>query len=201
MEGLIAGALASGASTSILYPLEKIRIEMQTSAEPESMAQTVRRILAKEGSWRGFYKGLKPFVTGQCLSYALYFLFYEKFKKLFRVESLRNTIKTTALAWAAGCVVVNPFWVLQTTSALSRTSETMLEAAAKLVQTDGPLAFWKGLSSSLLLVSSPIIQFCIYEWLKAKLPPKSTQLLTQRGCPGTCWSSSSPPYRRPSRLF
>ncbi len=35
-----------------------------------------------------------------------------------------------------------------------------------MIQNEGLMALWKGLSSSLILVSNPIIQFVIYEQLK-----------------------------------
>ena len=37
-----------------------------------------------------------------------------------------------------------------------------------MVSNEGILSLWKGLLASLILVSNPIIQFCVYEWLKKK---------------------------------
>jgi hypothetical protein len=53
----------------------------------------------------------------------------------------------------------------------------MVEAAVRLIHTDGIKSLWKGLSSSLVLVSNPIIQFCVYEWCKKKFVIGSKKLL------------------------
>jgi adenine nucleotide transporter 17 len=85
---------------------------------------------------------------------------------------------TTAISGSVTSFLVNPFWVLQTTTALSQTNESMVVAAKRLVRNDGMASLWKGLSSSLILVSNPIIQFCVYEWLKARLPAsKGTKMV------------------------
>ena len=45
----------------------------------------------------------------------------------------------------------------------------MLQSGKKLVRKEGPLSLWKGVSSSIVLVLNPIIQFAVYEFLKKKL--------------------------------
>jgi hypothetical protein len=44
MENMIAGALASSVSTLVLYPWEKVKIEMQTDKHGESLSQIILRI-------------------------------------------------------------------------------------------------------------------------------------------------------------
>jgi adenine nucleotide transporter 17 len=109
------------------------------------------------------------------LSYALYFLFYEKLKNRFTGGTIIKTIKVSAISGLLCSILVNPFWVLQTMTALSKTNETMMEAGLKLIQTDGFASLWKGLSSSLVLVSNPIIQYTAYEWLKTKFATGSSR--------------------------
>jgi hypothetical protein len=122
MEGMISGALSSAVATTIVYPWEKIKIEMQTCSEKESLREVINRILQKEGSVGAFYKGLRPFLTGSVLSYALYFLFYEKLKGHFGGDTIVQTIKASAVSGTLCSLIVNPFWVLQTTTALSKTN-------------------------------------------------------------------------------
>lgn len=177
---MISGALASAVSTLIVYPCEKIKIEMQTHSENESVVDAIRRILQKEGSLLSLYKGLKPFLTGSVLSYALYFLFYEKLKHTFQGGTILKTVKVSAVSGVLCSLLVNPFWVLQTKTALSKTDESMLEAAKKLIQSDGVASLWKGVSSSVVLVSNPIIQFCLYEWLKSHCTANSKPSVMQR---------------------
>lgn len=71
------------------------------------------------------YKGLKPFLIGNILSYALYFLFYEKLKVKYPATSILNTLKISAIAGTLCSLVINPFWVLQTSTAVSKKKESM----------------------------------------------------------------------------
>ena len=119
---MISGALSSAVSTMLVYPWEKIKIEMQTSSDKESIVEAVKRILEKEGSFLSLYKGLRPFLTGSMLSYALYFLFYEKLKNSFTGGTIIKTVKVSAISGLLCSILVNPFWVLQTTTALSKTN-------------------------------------------------------------------------------
>lgn len=94
----------------------------------------IQRILKKEKSITAFYKGLRPFLTGSMLSYALYFLFYEKLKCYFTGSTILKTVKISAVSGVLCSILVNPFWVLQTKTALSKTNENMFEVAKKLIK-------------------------------------------------------------------
>jgi len=37
-----------------------------------------------------------------------------------------------------------------------------------MVNREGLMSLWKGMLASMILVSNPIIQFVVYEWLKKK---------------------------------
>jgi adenine nucleotide transporter 17 len=82
-----------------------------------------------------------------------------------------STSKCSGSAGIVSAVATNPFWVLKTKQAQNRTS--IIKAGKDLVNSEGFFALWKGLAASLILVSNPIIQFGIYEWLKKKLPNAS----------------------------
>lgn len=169
MEAMIAGGLAGAISNSILYPWERIKIQMQVTHEDQTHHVTVKhaiKTIKRTQGMEGFYKGVKPLVIGNALSNAIYFFVYEKVKLLFPKQTTLDLIYSSAIAGAITTVFVNPFWMLQTRLALSKENKTFWESLKEIVQKEGLASIWKGLSSSLILVSNPIIQFCVYEWLK-----------------------------------
>lgn len=103
----------------------------------------------------------------------MYFVAYAHTKKLlgFDANSLLSIAKCSGLAGCAAALATNPFWVLKTKQAERRVP--ILKAGKDLVASEGILALWKGLVASLILVSNPIIQFGIYEWLKKRSPIQS----------------------------
>jgi solute carrier family 25 (peroxisomal adenine nucleotide transporter), member 17 len=54
----------------------------------------------------------------------------------------------------------------------------MLSILQKLVKEEGTLALWKGMLASIILVTNPIIQFVVYEWLKKRLSSDGKQNIT-----------------------
>lgn len=123
MEALVAGATAGAISNAILYPWERIKIQMQVTHEDQthhvSIPHAIKTIKRTQGL-SGFYSGLKPMVIGNALSYAIYFFVYEKIKVLFPAPSMLNSLASSAIAGAITSVFVNPFWMLQTKLALSK---------------------------------------------------------------------------------
>jgi hypothetical protein len=60
---------------------------------------------------------------GNSLSYAVYFYFYEKIKLIFPDKSVKSSIICSACAGISSTFFLNPFWVLQTKSALSEKTQ------------------------------------------------------------------------------
>ena len=77
-----------------------------------------------------------------------------------------SMIKSSGTAGCIGSIATNPFWVLKTKQAHGNIS--IIEAGKQLISEEGFFSLWKGLLASLILVSNPIIQFCVYEWLKKR---------------------------------
>ena len=44
---MISGALSSAVATVLVYPWEKIKIEMQTCSDKESLIEAIKRVLEK----------------------------------------------------------------------------------------------------------------------------------------------------------
>jgi len=83
-----------------------------------------------------------------------------------------SIIQCSGLAGIIGSLFTNPFYVLQTRQ--SKEDVPVLTLLNKLMKNEGILALWKGMLASLILVTNPIIQFVVYEWLKKKLSTNGT---------------------------
>lgn len=81
-------------------------------------------------------------------------------------------VKCSGLAGIVGSLATNPFYVLQTRQ--SKENKPMIDIIKKMKNDEGLIAFWKGVLASLILVTNPIIQFVIYEWLKKNLSKNGT---------------------------
>ena len=92
-------------------------------------------------------------------------------------KSMLSIIQSSGLAGSISCIFTNPFYVLQTRQ--SKENKTVVELCQKMVKNEGILSLWKGLLASLILVSNPIIQFVVYEWLKNKSSKPGTPPPTQ----------------------
>lgn len=135
---LVAGFSGGVVSTTLLLPLDVIKVRLQVSepsrrktAEtgPRSRVrrlgalQVCKSILRHEGVG-GLYQGLTPAVVGSAVSWGGYFFLYEKFKKSLkdRKEKLGkstelHSVDNFVLAIAAGgCMVLltNPVWLIKT---------------------------------------------------------------------------------------
>ncbi|KAL3763200.1 hypothetical protein ACHAWU_008109 [Discostella pseudostelligera] len=96
----------------------------------------------------------------------------------------------------AGCINVimtNPLWVASLRIMESKPNETnndglhrqnLWNVMYKIVQTEGILSLWNGTSTSLLLVSNPIIQHYMYEQLRAWMLGRRRELARLRRAGG-----------------
>lgn len=139
---LLAGFSGGVVSTTLLLPLDVIKVRLQVSESPrrrvEQQAGTVtattqsrrlsafqvcKSIIRYEGIG-GLYQGLTPAVIGSAISWGGYFFLYEGFKKSLKerkrskgepteLHSLDNFVLAIA---AGGCMVLltNPVWLIKT---------------------------------------------------------------------------------------
>lgn len=75
MIDLAASITSSTIVTTILYPIERLKIEMQLNHEDNSIASSAIAIYNRQGV-KGFYQGLNPLLIGNGLAYGIYFVVY-----------------------------------------------------------------------------------------------------------------------------
>lgn len=126
----------------------------------------------------GFFRGLPPTLMGYVPTWSIYFTAYGYFKEelVLRYGEKRRMSCTIASAVMAGAITnlaTNPFWVvrtrLQVQDHVTRHGaeyKGTLDAFSKIYRVEGPAAFFKGLSASMLGLSHVAVQFPLYEHLK-----------------------------------
>eukprot|EP00050_Salpingoeca_kvevrii_P008615 m.303966 g.303966 ORF g.303966 m.303966 type:complete len:320 (-) comp16433_c0_seq1:160-1119(-) len=183
----IAAGLGAGAISSIVCsPLDvaKTRLQVQGGlnvARYNGLVGSLRAIYREEG-WRGGFRGLGPGLVTVPLFWALYFPVYGHVRdSLAGIDAEGNPNESNAIhhcigAVSAGCLadcVTNPLWVVRTrmvtaiyhsTDAAAYTST--IGALRGIVQREGFLSLYKGLTASFLGLFHVAIQFPLYERLK-----------------------------------
>lgn len=134
---LLAGVAGGITSTTLLLPLDVIKVRLQVSELPAKRGEIIggiskrrltalqmcRYIIRHEGV-SGLYQGLTPAVIGSAVSWGGYFYLYEGFKKSLKERNEKkgiftdlSSVENFALAIAAGgCMVLvtNPIWLIKT---------------------------------------------------------------------------------------
>ena len=135
---LVAGFLGGAVATTLLFPLDIIKVRLQVSeGSPTSQGSVKKpragsmRILAGEVKHEGFsglYSGWTPAVIGSAVSWGGYFFFYEGFKKRlvdYRLGGPSGNVDAASvltpwdnfvLACGAGGLMVvatNPVWLVK----------------------------------------------------------------------------------------
>ncbi|CAG8530565.1 8145_t:CDS:10 [Ambispora leptoticha] len=156
------------------------------------------KIFNNEGI-RGLYSGLTSAIFGIAVSNGVYYYFYELTKAFFEksvtIKRDISTVESMIAGALAGCVTVlftNPIWVVNTRMTTRKESlddndtelkesldDTKLKGESKrlgtlatilkIIKDDGPSAFWAGVMPAFILVANPIIQYTVFEQLKARL--------------------------------
>lgn len=75
MIDLAASITSSTITTTLLYPIERLKIEMQLNHEDGSVVTNFNNILQQQGIY-GFYRGISPLVIGNGVAYGIYFVAY-----------------------------------------------------------------------------------------------------------------------------
>jgi solute carrier family 25 (mitochondrial folate transporter), member 32 len=192
---MIAGGLGGIVSTTLLLPLDIVKLRLQVtegSADPHRRFRHFRSLRIIGGIWKyeglpGFYQGWTPAVLGSSISWGGYFFFYEGMKRQYmqygsgRGSSDLTSVEHFVLACGAGAIMVgltNPIWLVKTRMQLQlrRAQQShstippyrnMFDAFSTIVREEGGWkALYKGAGPALLLTSHGGVQFVVYEYLR-----------------------------------
>ena len=166
---LIAGGIAGAIGVGAAYPLDTVKVKMQSyssrrGAEAVALAplEVVKRVLDEEGI-RGFYSGVQPTMAAQFFIKAITFVFYEGI-----MEATDNNVFIAGSVCGIVCSLINtPLERVKVVmqAAESDVFDSPLQCAQKLVQQDGIFnAFYRGYGVTLLReIPGTYVYFQAYE--------------------------------------
>lgn len=183
----IAGFIAGSASTTLLYPLDLVKVRFQVDKSPTlpGILSKTRAIMREEG-WRALFSGITPALIASSMSWGGFFFFYELAKPRWSGNRIVRDAGASIEAGAVMVLITNPVWLVKTRLQLQRGAletsvkpySSMFDAFVRIVREEGILSLYRGVLPSLLLTSHGAIQLVVYEQLKRfKQPDGSSALL------------------------
>nr|CAB3266179.1 mitochondrial folate transporter/carrier [Phallusia mammillata] len=178
----VAGVAGGVTATSILHPLDLIKIRFSVSdglsSRPQynSMWDLTKSVWKKQG-FRGLYAGVTPNIIGAGMSWGLYFFLYQTIKnQLNRGDASKplTAFQYLACGIVSGSItllITNPVWIAKTRLCLQYESQTKIyrgtfHTISSLYKQNGIRGLYKGLVPGLLGTSHGAVQFFVYERLK-----------------------------------
>ncbi|GBB83902.1 hypothetical protein RclHR1_10560012 [Rhizophagus clarus] len=193
----LSGAGGGIISMALTYPLITVSSRLQVQKDTKGAdaykggRDTIVKILKNEG-FSGLYSGLNSAIFGIALTNGVYYYFYETIKTVFeknkRPMSVIESMIAGAIAGSATVLVTNPIWVVNTRMTVTRKESVdenekqkhkklgTISTILKIIKEDGPKGFWQGVIPALILVINPIIQYTVYEQLKARIEERFKKL-------------------------
>lgn len=179
----VAGFVAGVASTLVSHPLDVIKTRLQidriSSPQLGGSIRTAQDIIrSNEGAVTALYRGLMPNIVGNSVSWALYFVCYDKLKNGLQIFHGRGSLLSyydfflaSGAAGTLTAVCTNPIWViktrmLSTSSTYPGAYSSITDGTRQIFRLEGLQGFYRGLVPSLFGVSHGALQFTAYEELK-----------------------------------
>ncbi|CAN7944955.1 unnamed protein product [Ixodes pacificus] len=180
----VAGAAGSAVAMTVFFPLDTVRSRLQVEErrEPKGTLVLLRELVADEGPG-SVYRGLGPVLTSLWCSNFVYFYSFHGLRSVTAAGG-HSALSDLLLASVAGVVNVlatTPLWVVNTRIKMQGAKvlagdglrrhpryEGLWHGLRHIARTEGLAALWASTLPSLVLVSSPAVQFMVYEALKRR---------------------------------
>ncbi|XP_054880773.1 S-adenosylmethionine mitochondrial carrier protein isoform X5 [Poeciliopsis prolifica] len=191
VASLVAGGCAGMCVDLTLFPLDTIKTRLQS-----------QQGFHKAGGFKGIYAGVPSAAVGSFPNAAAFFVTYECAKSLLGASGAfaapRAAPVSHMLAASLGeivaCLIRVPTEVVKQRTQASPSSTTYSMLLATLRE-EGVRGLYRGYGSTVLReIPFSLVQFPLWEYLKARWQPSSPPLSTWRR-PGSCWPRRAQPRR------
>ncbi|KAI8341437.1 mitochondrial FAD carrier protein [Chlamydoabsidia padenii] len=180
----LAGFTAGIVTTTLLHPLDVIKIRFQVNPEKYATNRpfiggtihSFKYIIQKEGILKGLYRGVITSVAGTAASWGLYFWCYSRIKNLMTKDEQGKLaawqyLLSSAEAGAITVITTNPIWVIKTrlcstTRYTPNAYDGFWNGLTRLVKEEGLPGIYRGMIPALFGVAHGAIQFMTYEEMK-----------------------------------
>lgn len=172
--GFSAGTL----STIVNHPLDVVKIRLQLDAKLPSQLEAFNSVLQslrggkRTATIRNIYRGLPINLIGNAASWGLYFTIYNDLKKTIDLGSNYQTyLGCSLLTGLLVAFITNPIWVLKTRLLSTNKNfpnayKSTWDGIVSIYKNEGPTAFFRGFTPSLVLVCQGALYFTLYDSLK-----------------------------------
>jgi len=156
---IIAGGIAGTSEILVMYPLDvvKTRAQLNTSASGSLPIWGTMKGIVQEHGFGRLYRGILPPILMEAPKRAVKFSANEEYKTWFLNKKTNKLEQTGAISAGvlAGCTeafVVVPFELVKIRLQAKENAglyKNTFDAVSKIFQKEGPLAFYKGLESTI----------------------------------------------------
>ncbi|KAL3994202.1 Mitochondrial carrier family protein [Acanthocheilonema viteae] len=142
--------------------------------QSRSLYTMFKQIVVNEG-FSALFKGIGPNLIGVAPSKAVYFCTYSSCKRLlnsldiFVSNSAMIHMSSAATSGFVAATVINPVWLVKTRLQLHKGPLSVTECIRRVWRTDGFKGFYRGVTASYVGISETVIQFVLYEEMRALL--------------------------------
>ncbi|ESP04512.1 hypothetical protein LOTGIDRAFT_170757 [Lottia gigantea] len=179
LERLVSGSAAGAISQTIIYPMEllKTRLALRRTGQYNGIFDCAKKILKAEGIG-SFYRGYIPNLIGIIPYAGIDLAIYETLKKFYMKK---NKDKDPGVFVLLGCGTVSstcgqlasyPLALIRTRLQAQSSTEkdTLMTMSKKILKTDGPLGFYRGIAPNFLKVAPAVsISYVVYEQIRKQL--------------------------------
>ncbi|XWS72909.1 hypothetical protein CRYUN_Cryun02cG0079900 [Craigia yunnanensis] len=156
LRRLMSGAVAGAVSRTAVAPFETIKTHLMVGSSGNSMSELFDNVMMNEG-WKGLFRGNLVNVIRVAPSKAIELFAYETVKKQLTPEfgeqpklPLPASFIAGAVAGVSSTLCTYPLELLKTRLTVREDYKNLLDAIVKIVQAEGPLGLYKGLTPSLI---------------------------------------------------
>eukprot|EP00177_Eucheuma_denticulatum_P002875 GFKZ01005172.1.p1 GENE.GFKZ01005172.1~~GFKZ01005172.1.p1 ORF type:complete len:260 (-),score=26.83 GFKZ01005172.1:1029-1808(-) len=186
-ERFLAGGLAGMTAAILCYPLDTAKTLLTAHPERYSGVWSTLTSVARRQGPRALYRGLNPTLVAMMPYAGLDFAIYEQLKLIYlrRKKREANLVVLLCIGAFAGAVAqtaCHPLDVLRKRLQLQGIGgrpiqyKSMLDAAVRIVKTEGPGALFRGLQPMYVsAIPSAGVSYVVYESVKKVLGVRSFQ--------------------------
>ncbi|XXQ32768.1 Calmodulin [Plasmodiophora brassicae] len=182
---LLSGAIAGAVSRTLVSPLIRLKIMMQTGTDPPKGVVSGLRLMYARDGFRGLFQGNGTNVVRIAPTTALQFFFFETIKDSVKRYGDGRDMTTCERLIGGGCAGMAASAItypldfirarLTVQTAGNRQYNGIVHGVRQVIQTEGAPALFRGLWPTLVGVFPYIgIDFAVYETLKPLMPRKTS---------------------------
>lgn len=192
LHSLVFGGISGACSRTMVAPLDRIKIIMQTTSTRENLLHSLQNIIKNEGIlnlWKGNVLNCSRIVPYSALQFAS----YDMCKSVTFVEplSIHERLICGSVAGFVATTITHPIDVIRHRLLLYHDIHTFRHAFKSILSENGSRSLFKGYGSTISgLVPFIAVNFCTFDTLKTHLQWTSTSGILSVGAISALFSQT-----------